>query len=76
MQNAWRFVENNTVRDRLREAKGIGMLATRAQTIAGLTQQGFLSAPRECIKLTDRGHALFKVLYRGGFVGPRRDSVA
>jgi len=33
MQNAWRFVENPSVRERLKEAKGIGTPATRAEII-------------------------------------------
>ena len=36
MQNAWRFVEDDILRDRLKEAKGIGTPATRAEVIAGL----------------------------------------
>jgi DNA topoisomerase IA len=35
MQNAWRFVENPAVRERLKEAKGIGTPATRAEIIKG-----------------------------------------
>ena len=41
MQNAWRFVEDDILRDRLKEAKGIGTPATRAEIIAGLRKQGF-----------------------------------
>jgi DNA topoisomerase-3 len=33
MQNAWRFVENPAMRERLKEAKGIGTPATRAEII-------------------------------------------
>ena len=36
MQNAWRFVADGPLRDRLREAKGIGTPATRAEVIRGL----------------------------------------
>jgi DNA topoisomerase-3 len=35
MQNAWRFVDNEVLRERLREAKGIGTPATRAEIIGG-----------------------------------------
>ena len=40
MQNAWRFVEDEALRDRLKEAKGIGTPATRGEIIAGLKKQG------------------------------------
>ena len=62
MQNAWRFVEDKALRDRLKEAKGIGTPATRAEIIAGLKKQGFLTAQGKNIVPTDRGLALFKVL--------------
>ena len=62
MQNAWRFVEDEALRERLREAKGIGTPATRAEIIAGLKKQGFLTAKGKNIVPTDRGLALFGVL--------------
>jgi DNA topoisomerase III len=34
MQNAWRFVDNEVLRERLKKARGIGTPATRAE-IAG-----------------------------------------
>ena len=49
MQNAWRFVDNEVLRDRLKEAKGIGTPATRAEIIGGLKKQGFLIAQRKNI---------------------------
>ncbi len=64
MQNAWRFVEDEALRDRLKEAKGIGTPATRAEIIAGLKQQGFLAAEGKNTVPTERGLALFKVLKR------------
>ena len=64
MQNAWRFVKNETLRDRLREAKGIGTPATRAEIIAGLKKQGFLTARGQNIVPTDQGLVLFGVLER------------
>jgi DNA topoisomerase III len=36
MQNAWRFVDEEVLRERLKEAKGIGTPATRAEIIGGL----------------------------------------
>ena len=64
MQNAWRFVEDEALRERLREAKGIGTPATRAEIISGLKKQGFLAAQGKNVVPTDRGLALFGVLKR------------
>ena len=64
MQNAWRFVEDGALRDRLREAKGIGTPATRAEVIRGLKAQEFLVASGKHIVPTERGLALFSVLER------------
>ena len=64
MQNAWRFVEDGPLRERLRDAKGIGTPATRAEIIAGLKAQGFLAAQGTNIVPTERGIALFEALRR------------
>ena len=72
MQNAWRFVGDEALRGRLKEAKGIGTPATRAEIIAGLKKQGFLAAQGKNIVPTERGLALFGVLERAdpGLVDP------
>jgi DNA topoisomerase-3 len=44
MQNAWRFVKDEALRERLKEAKGIGTPATRAEIIKGLKRQNLLAA--------------------------------
>ena len=62
MQNAWRFVADGPLRDRLREAKGIGTPATRAEVIRGLKAQEFLTLAGKHIVPTERGLALFGVL--------------
>ncbi|MBE7219917.1 MAG: DNA topoisomerase III, partial [Caulobacteraceae bacterium] len=62
MQNAWRFVPDPALRDRLREAKGIGTPATRAEIIRGLKAQELLAAADKLIVPTPRGLALFEVL--------------
>lgn len=62
MQNAWRFVDNETLRDRLKEAKGIGTPATRAEIITGLKRQNFLQAQGKSIVPTETGLGLFEVL--------------
>ena len=64
MQNAWRFVDDELLRERLKEAKGIGTPATRAEIIAGLKKQGFLMAEGKNVVPTERGLALFGVLER------------
>ncbi len=64
MQNAWRFVADEALRERLKEAKGIGTPATRAEIIRGLKAQEFLVADGKHIVPTDRGLALHGVLER------------
>ena len=62
MQNAWRFVDDQVLRDRLKEAKGIGTPATRAEIISGLKRQNFLIARGKNIVPTTPGLKLFGVL--------------
>jgi DNA topoisomerase-3 len=64
MQNAWRFVADAALRERLKEAKGIGTPATRAEIIRGLKAQDFLVAAGKHIVPTERGLTLFAVLQR------------
>src|ERR1700680_1722269 len=65
MQNAWRFVDDEVLRSRLKEAKGIGTPATRAEIIGGLKKQGFLIAQAKHIVPTETGLSLFGVLKQG-----------
>ena len=62
MQNAWRFVDDEVLRERLKEAKGIGTPATRAEIIGGLKKQGSLIAQGKHIVPTEAGLSLFGVL--------------
>jgi DNA topoisomerase-3 len=62
MQNAWRFVENPAVRERLKEAKGIGTPATRAEIIKGLKKQNLLAADGKWVVPTSVGLQLFELL--------------
>ena len=62
MQNAWRFVTDEALRERLKEAKGIGTPATRAEIIRGLKAQEFLVAQGKTIVPTERGLVLYDVL--------------
>ena len=62
MQNAWRFVDDKVLRERLKEAKGIGTPATRAEIIGGLKKQSFLVNQGKNIVPTETGLSLFRVL--------------
>jgi DNA topoisomerase III len=62
MQNAWRFVDDEVLRERLKEAKGIGTPATRAEIIGGLKKQGFLIVQGKNIVPTEAGLSLFGIL--------------
>ena len=62
MQNAWRFVDDEVLRERLKEAKGIGTPATRAEIIAGLKKQSFLIAQGKHIVPSETGLSLFGLL--------------
>ena len=64
MQNAWCFLDDEALRSRLREARGIGTPATRAEVIRGLKAQEFLVAAGRHIVPTGRGLELFAVLER------------
>jgi DNA topoisomerase-3 len=62
MQNAWRFIQDETLRDRLKEAKGIGTPATRAGILMGLKHQNLLTAQGKHIVPTPAGLQLFELL--------------
>src|SRR5258708_2204751 len=62
MQNAWRFVDDEVLRELLKEDKGICTPATRAEIIGGLKKQGFLIAQGKNIVPTETGLSLFGVL--------------
>ena len=62
MQNAWKFVDDEVLRERLKQAKGIGTPATRAEIIGGLKKQNFLIAHGKHIVPTETGLSLFGVL--------------
>jgi len=62
MQNAWRFVEDAALRERLKGAKGIGTPATRAEIIKGLKRQNLLAADGKLVLPTPAGLQLFELL--------------
>jgi DNA topoisomerase-3 len=63
MQNAWRFVDDPALRERLKEAKGIGTPATRAEIIKGLKRQNLLAADGKLVLPTPAGLQLFELLH-------------
>ncbi len=62
MQNAWRFVPDEALQARLKQAKGIGTPATRAEIIRGLKAQDLLAVQAKAIVPTERGLLLHEVL--------------
>ena len=62
MQNAWRFVKDPGLRERLKEAKGIGTPATRAEIIKGLKRQNLLTADGKFAVPTEGGLQIFELL--------------
>jgi len=62
MQNAWRFVKDQELRERLKEAKGIGTPATRAEIIKGLKRQNLLMADGKFVVPTSAGLQIFELL--------------
>ncbi|MEO5375629.1 MAG: DNA topoisomerase [Alphaproteobacteria bacterium] len=62
MQNAWRFVADPALRERLKEAKGIGTPATRAEIIKGLKRQNLLATDGRMVVPTAAGLQLFELL--------------
>jgi DNA topoisomerase III len=62
MQNAWRFVKDEALSERLKEAKGIGTPATRAEIIKGLKRQNLLTADGKLVVPTPAGLQLFELL--------------
>ena len=62
MQKAWRFVDAPALREQLKEAKGIGTPATRAEIIKGLKRQNLLAAEGKLVLPTPAGLQLFELL--------------
>ncbi len=62
MQNAWKFITDPALRDRLKEVKGIGTPATRAEIIKGLKAQNLLAASGKQVIPTASGLRLYELL--------------
>jgi DNA topoisomerase III len=72
MQNARRFVQAPELRERLKEAKGIGTPATRAEIIKGPKRQSLLTADGKFVVPTFGGLQIFELLRQAapGLVDP------
>ena len=64
MLNAWQFVTDPERRARLKEAKGIGTVATRDDIIRGLLDQTQLAETKAALAPTKAGLELFATLYK------------
>lgn len=62
MQNAWRFLPEGEERERLKEAKGIGTVATRDTIIDGLKRQGWLLVSKKHFVPSDEAIEIYKLL--------------
>jgi DNA topoisomerase III len=62
MQEAWRLVDEPKLRERLKEAKGIGTPATRGEVVKGLIQQGQIVQKGKSLMPTEGGMQLYRIL--------------
>ncbi len=82
MKQVWRLVpadteRNRQIRDRLRDASGIGTPATRAQIIKGLERQKQIARRRKVLQPTAAGMQLYNLLLavRPALLDPGRTAV-
>ena len=64
MKNAAQFIRDPALRDRLKDAKGIGTQATRDTVISGLKDQGLLMTKSGKLYPTQAGMAVFTILHK------------
>ncbi|WP_081277286.1 DNA topoisomerase III [Gallibacterium anatis] len=62
MKNAARFVQDERLKQRLRETEGLGTEATRADVIENLLKRGYLKKEKNNIVSTEAGSALIDIL--------------
>lgn len=62
MENIARFVEEEQFKRILKETDGLGTPATRAATIEGAVQRGYIQRKKRVLVATDKAHALIAVL--------------
>jgi DNA topoisomerase-3 len=77
MQEAWRLVPPGPHRERLKEAKGIGTAATRADVPEGLLEQGQIVMKGKTFMPTAGGMQLYKMLLKvsPNIVDPARTAI-
>ena len=63
MKNAAQFIRDPVLKERLKDAKGIGTQATRDTVIAGLKDQGLLMTKASKLYPTEAGMAVFTILH-------------
>lgn len=64
MKNAAQFIRDPVLKERLKDAKGIGTQATRDTVIAGLKDQGLLMTKAGKLYPTQAGMAVFTILHK------------
>ena len=62
MQEVWRLVEDPKMREKLKETRGIGTPATRAEVLKGLLKQGQITTIGKSLAPTAGGMSLYKTL--------------
>lgn len=62
MKEAWRFVADPALREKLKESEGIGQPSTRAKVIDGLVDQGLIARSGKFLTSTGAGMALWRLL--------------
>lgn len=62
MSNIARYVEEPKFKAILKESEGIGTGATRAGTIEGAVERGYLKRKKKLVLATDKAHALVAIL--------------
>jgi len=64
MKNAAQFIRDPALKERLKDAKGIGTQATRDSVIAGLKEQGLIMTKGGKLYPTQAGMAVFSILHK------------
>lgn len=62
MTNVHQLVENDEMKNKLKEVKGIGTSATRAEIIETLIKRGYLKRDKKSLITTDIGKSFIKIL--------------
>jgi DNA topoisomerase-3 len=62
MENAWQFIEDKNLKERLKKSNGIGTPATRAKIIEGLKVQNLIRTDSTIVTPTTAGMELYRTL--------------